>query len=346
MTAIRLQGFEGFLRKPDPSIAAILIHGEDPGAVRDVAARAVERLAGSVSDPFAVIVLQDGDLAGDPRRLADEVLSRSLFGGSRVVWLREAGDAFARACGPLLDGSMSGNVVIAEAGPLARSSGLRQMFEKSPHALLLPLYEADGDEAAALARQILASDGLRIGEEPLHRFIELAGTSRSLVRREAEKLALYCLGQTEVSTADVEAVCGNHAGAEPDQLADAVMGGDIATTDDLFRRLVAGGIDAGRLLVAVHTHVQRLQDIKSAAERGGEVTQLLRTARPMIFFRRHDSIRAQLAAWPMAELVAAGSTLGEAVMQSRLNATLAEAIASRCLLSLARKALALRQDRA
>lgn len=344
MTAIRPPGLESFLRKPDPAVAAILIYGDEPGAVRDLAAKTVRKLAGSLDDPFAVITLQDSELAGDPGRLIDEVQSRSMFGDIRVVWLREAGEAFAKACAPLLDGRVSGNRVIAEAGMLSKASGLRNLFEKSPHGLILPLYDANPAEAGALARSVLMADGIRINEEVLHRFIELAGTSRSLVQREAEKLALYCMGLTEATLADVEAVCGNDTGAAPDQLADSVMAGEVVATDRLFQALVAGGTDAGRLLSAVHAHAMQLQDIKAAVERGGQAAQLLRSARPTIFFKRHDAIQTQLRAWSMADLVMAGSTLGQAVLQTRQMSFLGEAIASRCLLSLARKGLALRQD--
>ena len=55
-------------------------------------------------------------------------------------------------------------------------------------------------EIAGLVEQLLAKDDLQIGPDALHRFIELAGTSRGLVRREAEKLALYCLGAQRVSS--------------------------------------------------------------------------------------------------------------------------------------------------
>jgi hypothetical protein len=54
---------------------------------------------------------------------------------------------------------------------------------------------------------------------------------------------------------------------------------------------------------------------------------------------------AQLRAWSLSDLVTAGSTLSANVLAARQNADLAEAIAGRCLLSLARKGLALRLDR-
>ena len=146
-------------------------------------------------------------------RLIDEVQSISMFGGSKAVWVKGVGEGFLKAVLPLLEGKTQGNLVVAEAAVLPKNSQLRTQFEKSPHALILPLYEAEQGEIAGMVEHILAQDNLRIGPDSLARFIELAGTARGLARREAEKLALYCLGNERVSIEDVEAICGNDTGS-------------------------------------------------------------------------------------------------------------------------------------
>ena len=343
MTVLRAQGVEAFLRKPDPGIGALLIYGEEGDAVRDMAQRAVKRIAGSLDDPFSVAALQEQDIADDPARLSDEIQSLSMFGGARVVWIKGAGEAFLKAIMPVLGGKVSGNFVVAEAGILPKSSPLRTAFEKSQHAAVVPLYEAEPSEIAALVEQLLAKDGIKIGQDGLHRFIELAGTARGLVQREAEKLALYCLGSRLASLADVEAVCGNDTGATPDELADSVFGGEVEATAQLFHALVQGGTDAGRLLSSALTQAIRLQDFRLAIERGATAEQAIRSARPPVFFKRQSKLSTMLRAWSLADLVAAGSTLSAAILAARRNSGLAEAIAGRCLLSLARKGLALRR---
>lgn len=345
MTAIKPAGLESFLRKPDPAIAALLIYGEEPDAVRELAARAVKKVAGSIDDPFTVTTLLEQDLSSDPARLADEVQSISMFGGSKAVWVKGAGDAFLKAVLPMLEGKVSGNLVVAEAPTLAKSSQLRSLFEKSPHALVVPLYEAEAGEIAGLVEQLLAADNLRIGPDALARFMELAGTSRGLVRREVEKLALYALGRERVSMEDVEAVCGNDTGATASDLADAVFGGEVEEADRLFHDLVRGGDDAGRLLGSVHQQALKLQEFRLAIDRGAQAEQVLKQARPPVFFKRQRMILTQLRAWSLSDLVTAGSTLSANVLAARQNAGLAEAIAGRCLLSLARKGLSLRLDR-
>ena len=82
-----------------------------------------------------------------------------------------------------------------------------------------------------------------------------------------------------------------------------------------------------------------------AIERGAAPEQVVKQARPPVFFKRQRIVQAQLRAWGLSDLVTAGSTLSANVLAARQNAGLAEAIAGRCLLSLARKGVALRQDR-
>jgi DNA polymerase III subunit delta len=338
MSVMKSGGVEAFLRKPDASIAALLIYGDEAEAVREIAARAVKRIAGSLDDPFSVVTLQDGDLSQDPARLADEVKSLSMFGGNRAIWIKNADQAFFKAVTPVLEGKVSGNFIVAEAGPLAKTSQLRSAFEVSPRAYIVPLYEADQGEISGLVEQLLSKDSLRIEPDAIQRFIELVGTSRALVQREAEKLALYCMGGQTVSTADVEAVCGNDTAADPQVLADKIFEGDLEAADRLFQSLLQSGIDAGRLVSTVHFHAMRLQDFRIAMERGMSADQAMRSARPPIFFKRQQSMQMQLRAWDLADLVRAGNTLGTAVQHVRQNAELGQAIANRCLLSMARQA--------
>jgi DNA polymerase-3 subunit delta len=345
MTVLRANAVDGFLRKPDPAIHALLIYGEEGDAVRELASRAVKKFAGTLDDPFAVTVLADADLAADPARLADEVLMLPMFGGNKAIWIKSAEQGFLKSVQPVLDGKIAGNVIVAEAGGLAKSSSLRAAFEKSAHAHAVPVYDAEPEEILNLASQVLAMDKLRMNQDAAHRFLELAGTARGLVRSEAVKLALYCLGQTQIGVADVEAICGNDSGAGPDHLADAVFGGDVEETDRLFQNLLAGGSDAGRLLSVVHQHAMKLQDVRIAMERGATADQALRQVRPPIFFRRLDKLKAQLRFWPLSDLVNAGHTLGANVLAVRQNSSLGQAIASRCFLSLARQGLKFRQER-
>ena len=340
MSVLKASGLEAFLRRPDPQVGLLLIYGDEADAVRELAGKAVKRIAGSLDDPFSVVKLDDADLTADPARLADEMQAISMLGGQKAIWVKGVSENFLKVAAPVLDGTAQGNFIVAESSNLAKSSKLRDALEKSPRAIIIPLYDAEDSDISAAIEQTLARTGLNIEQDAKLRLMELVGSSRGLLQREAEKLALYAMGQQMVTLADVEAVCGNGADDDADDLADAMFTGDLEAVDRIFTLLVQGGTDAGRVVMVAHNHAMKLQDLQLAVNRGTKLEMAFKFTKPPVFFKRQPSFRRQLGAWDMHALIQAASTLGDAVQQARLNAAMADAIASRTVLSIARNARA------
>ena len=211
--------------------------------------------------------------------------------------------------------------------------------------MIVPLYEADDSDLNGALDQVLGKDKLRIEPDARYRFLELVGSSRGLLRREAEKLSTYAMGQAVVSLADVEAVCGNGAAAGNDELVDAAFTGDVAEVDRCFQIMIRAGTDAGRLVSVAHLHGLRLQDFKLAIARGATAGQVLKSVKPPIFFKRMSVIHTQLNLWSLPALLSACASLAGGILQVRRNAALGESIASRVLLAVARNGRALRAER-
>ena len=68
----------------------VLIFGPDTGLVSERATRLVAKASEGDSDPFNLIKIDASELSSDPTRLIDEVLTVPLFGGRRIVWVKDA----------------------------------------------------------------------------------------------------------------------------------------------------------------------------------------------------------------------------------------------------------------
>jgi DNA polymerase-3 subunit delta len=70
----------------------VLVYGPDRGLVSERAAQVADKTGVDLTDDFSVLTLEASDLNGDPGRLADEFGAISLFGGDRLVWIKNAGN--------------------------------------------------------------------------------------------------------------------------------------------------------------------------------------------------------------------------------------------------------------
>ena len=346
MTIVKAQGFDALLRRDLDKYAAILIYGSDEGGVRDRAIQAVKQVAGALDDPFHVERLDDSALSADPGRLADEVNALSLMGGRRAVWVENAGSAFLKAVEPLA-GQKPGNIIIAEAGNLAKSAKLRSLFESTGSFAAVACYEDEGEALGRLVDQVLSEDQLAIDDDARETLLGLLGADRMLSRREIEKLALYCHGRGRVTLADVEACVGEASGLSSDDLLAAAFGGELAETDRIFGRLLDLGTQGQQLVILAMSHAAKLARLRVEVDRGKSVEAAVKTARPPVFFKQQAGLIRELALWDSESLDSARHMLNQAIIDTRTTAlsALADQIVHRAILSLARLALQRRRAR-
>jgi DNA polymerase-3 subunit delta len=337
MTVLKLERLPAHLRERDPAIAAILIYGGDLGAVREQAVKVIEAHGVRPDDPFNPVIIADPALIADPGVLADEVAAVPMFGGRRIVWVRDAGQGLAKALEPLLDRAASG-LVLAESGPLAKSAKLRQLFERSSTALAVTLYDDAAKDYDGLITEVLSRAGLEATDDARHHLKDLLGTDRRLARSELEKLALFAHGKGVIDIGDIDAVCGDTASTTLDEALDRAFEGETIAAARALGRLDAAGEAGTRILSAAVQALAALDRFRAEIDAGGSVDQALRTARPPIFFQRQGSLRRQLRLWDSAALQSAAATVHAALTEIRQRPALEATIAERTVLALARRA--------
>lgn len=342
MSILKGSAIEAFVRTPRADIKALLIYGLDVGRVREIAEAVVRSVIGSPDDPFRLTRLSDDQLFADPGLLGDEARSLSFTGGRRVVWVGQAGRGFQKACEIYLSDPGGESLIVAESGALPKSSKVRNLFERADAAAIIACYEDDVDDLRSLATRSAAKAGLVIDEDALELVVERIGSDRALSRSEIDKLLLYCHGQKRIELADVAAVCGDVSALSMDELLDATLEGDGAEACRRFSQLTEGGSSPSSVLSALGSHLGRLQELRVEVDQGKSRDAAIRALRPPLHFRRQARIGRQLATWNATALDEAMRTVLDATVETRELPVLDHAIAERALLSLARRAQALR----
>ena len=332
---------DAFLQAPG-DVPVVLIYGDDAGLVRERAQRLIENVSGR--DALAHIRLDANEIASDPGRLADEALSVPMFGGRRIVSVRNADNQ--RLVAPLKTLLAHGRLealIVVEGGNLAKGAGLRAFIERAKNAVAIACY---ADEASGLERLIdeeTAVANLSIAPEAKRLLCDMLGADRLASRAEIRKLCLYALGQPRIEIEDVETLIDDSAAATmAATIDDAVLGRPAAALRALDR-LMADGMDASVVALQALRHLQLLHRLRARVEAGERIARAVDQARPPVFFRRKASVTAQLSTWPTHELERAMKLLADASANARLSDALAAPLVANALLRVANRAARLRR---
>jgi DNA polymerase-3 subunit delta len=335
MTALKSADIERFVGKPNPAQPVILVYGPDAGLVRERTEALVRGAVDDISDPFSLVRLDGDVLSSEPTRLVEEANVIPLFGGRRAIWVKAGGRNFAPAVEALLADTPPDCRVVIEAGELRRNAPLRVICEKAKNAAALPCYVDSEQALARLVDSEMQAAGLSIAPEARDALVPLLGGDRLASRSEINKLTLYARGKNRVEIADVMAVVADASELALDSLVDATFAGRTADVEFQFAKARTAGTAPGAILLAAQRALTSLHKARLAVDDGASASDAFRRMIPPVHFSREQLVTAALKSWSAPRLERAMTQLGDAVLDSRKQSGMADAIAHRVLLSLA-----------
>lgn len=322
-----------FLRAPPPKECRLFaVTGEESWLREQATSRILESLPPDVEVQTVHAAASGGDAALDLRDLLDDLRTASLFGGERLVHVRNA-DAFVKehqaALIRFLDGGGAVQRLVIETPELlargAKSvpkTGVLAALEKAGGLVIAcdPLYDSPfggkgpphlsplsrwvQDRAAGLAKRISIEDAY-----VLHR---LVGTGLRELDGELRKLAVFVKDRKTITAEDIEACCGGGRLAPVFDLAEAVAGRRLAEVLEQSALLFERGLMdfSGRLvrepsavaltcLSAVALRLRKVARVRELMDAGTDFEEAARKVKqPPLFL---DRLRVQVAAWRGAD---------------------------------------------
>jgi DNA polymerase-3 subunit delta len=265
------------------------ICGPDDFLVGRLGRERYESLAAEAPDEFSRETINGfaanvGEVEGAVNRFREAVLTVSMFGGRRLVWLRDinflADTVTGRAEGTLrqvgdLQEILAGvrpdeTAVLITAAPIDRRRAFPKWCEKHADFRLVG---AGGDSVAlAEAREL----GVAFAPGAVELLVARIGANSRLLVEETRKLATYALPPAgpddetavEIAEAHVAELTPNVAEGDFFEVAEAFFSGDLRWTLTALRRHFFAGGNARPVLAALQNRNRLLLQIRALIDAG------------------------------------------------------------------------------
>jgi DNA polymerase-3 subunit delta len=191
---------------------------------------------------------------------------------------------------------------------------------------------------ARLIETTLKNAGLTIDADARDTLVSLLGADRMASRSEVEKLVLYVGDKKRVEFADVLAAIADSSALALDDVVDAAAAGDTVEAVAAFAKARAEGIPASVVIGAAIRHIATLHRLSLRVERGERPSRIVTEPQQRIFFRRQSFFERALNRFGPQEFERTLTALGTALLASRRSADLADPIAEREILAIAKGA--------
>ena len=335
MVAVKAHQAESFLKPPRPRVRGRAVLRHRRRARRRARSRLASLIAAREDPPGEIIRLDDADLDSDPDRLAVELQTMPMFGGSKIVRAIAGRRITAGTLQPLIDGDSLAATLIVEAGNLRPNDSLRALFEKSAKAAAVACYPDEVHDLETLIRETLKGHGLTIAPRGAR---SAAGPRRrrpgAVARRDREACALRRRqGRDRCRRRGGHRRRRLRAHHRPNPQRGSLRRCARAVAE--FARAVAAGESPQAIIAATQRYFQRLHRIRADIDQGRSFEDAIRQLRPAHPLQAEGCHRPAV---PHLDDGAAGQALSRAAhaaKAARLSGPLEEAIAEELLMGLA-----------
>lgn len=331
MARVEPRDLQRFLAGGWKSFPIVLIFGGDEGGVREAAEKVISQAAGPDPDPLNKIELTGDAVAADPARLADEMRAIGMFGGPRVVHVRNLGKLPIGAIEALADEPAEGALLVLEGGDLKKDAAIRKLADKHKRIAGAQINLDTARNVTALIDEMLSEHHFSIDRDARSVLTAALGADRGLSRAELVKLALYARGEKAISLEMVTDIVSDAGRHDASGLIDQAFGGNLQAIEAEANRIFAAGTHPSAVLTMAIGHVFFMRRAKRF---GFDEANRSRA----IHFLRAPAVERALPRWTEARLTKALAIFDEATLQTRQSARISSEITIRAFWATARLA--------
>ena len=261
------------------------ICGQDDFLVGRMGRKRFDELAGDNTDEFSREVISGfaanvDEVGTAVNRFRESVQTIPMFGGRRVVWLKDVNFLADTVTGRaettlgfvedlqhiLQSVNPEETAVLITAAPVDRRRSFPKWCEKSSDFSLADGGE-DGEGLAAVVLAEACAVAVQFGPGALELLLAKIGANSRLLVEEVHKLATHAEGDV-IDEASVAALTPNAAQGEFFETADAVFSGDLKWALDALRRHFFAGGDARPVLAALQNRNRILIQLRALTDAG------------------------------------------------------------------------------
>lgn len=317
---------EGFARRPDADVWAVLAFGEDEGLSADIGQALIASWGGKQG--LDVTLLDEDTIRKEPALFFDALEAVSLLGDARAVRLRTSGDKIASL---LIEAIEIGDKdphrfaakLIIEAGALPAKSKLRSAAESANRTACLQLFAEEEADIASRVKTALLAEGAVIDPPALEIFVGDLPGHRALANSEIEKLALYARGLGRPLTVeDIRALSATDVKQAISGVILATLEGRPGEAHTSLDKLIENGTSSISILRSLQMEVIRMLSAHEKMASGDSSPG--RSLRPPVWPNEWPAFRARLSKWPARRLMRVMERIHDAERQTKLAGALGD----------------------
>ena len=281
---------------------------------------------------FKTRFIKEEELLKDIQILDEYLNQDNLFGENEILIIQECSDK-------LLDYIQLEEInkkLILVADNLQKRSELRARTEKSKVMSCIACYDDDEKTLQSLLRNGLTKMGIKVPYEAIDQLFNLNKLNRNDINSGLEKLALITKDK-KIDSDILSSLFNTTSSFDAFEISNILLSGNKKSLNKILSSFYHFSFNFNEILGPLKYKINKLIDIYEFNENEKDISKLVETFKPPIFWKEKGIVQIQMKMWKKDELELLLEKINEIEILCKLNFEIAETIFNKFLIDIVSK---------
>ena len=278
------------LKKISNKNNVILIYGENEGLKKEISTKIKNQFSGKE------INYEENDVLKNLDEFRNLIKNHSLFDDKKVITIRRCTEKIYQIIFEIVDYNME-DLIIIDCGTLDKRSKLRNFFEKSKKAVIIPTYKDDYQSLINISRDFFSQNKISISQETLSLLVSRCNGDRGYLKLELEKISNYMAEKKNISLEEIYKLTNLYENYSATELVDSSLLKNVKKTCNILNESNYSQDDTFLIIRILLQKSKRILSLINEINTGKNIDNALQEHRPPIFWKDKPVLKQQIKMW-------------------------------------------------
>ena len=278
------------LKKISNKNNVILIYGENEGLKKEISSKIKNQFSGKE------INYEENDVLKNLDEFRNLIKNHSLFDDKKVITIRRCTEKIYQIIFEIVDYNME-DLIIIDCGTLDKRSKLRNFFEKSKKAIIIPTYKDDYQSLINISRDFFSQNKISISQETLSLLVSRCNGDRGYLKLELEKISNYMTEKKNISLEEIYKLTNLYENYSATELVDSSLLKNVKKTCNILNESNYSQDDTFLIIRILLQKSKRILSLINEINTGKNIDNALQEHRPPIFWKDKPVLKQQIKLW-------------------------------------------------
>ena len=284
-------------KKIEKNINFYLLYGPNSGLIE-------ETIDNTLKPKFSKNIYRydESEILADSDGFKERVLNKSFFANDKLIIISRTSDKIINVIQEVISKKIEDIKIILQSDNLEKKSKLRNFFEKSQDAIIVPYYEDNNQTLLLLAQNFFKEKKIKISNQSIGYIIERSKGNRINLKNELEKISNYSHKKLSINLDEIVKLTNLAENYNVSDLADHSLAKNKRKTLNILNENNPSVEENILILKTFLYKLKRLRKLKIELIINKNPESVISSYKPPIFWKDKDIVKQQLKIWSLDQI--------------------------------------------